>query len=66
MAAFSTRLASGKDGKTCLEGVLLQSNRQARQRLVSGSGFRDDGEAGGRAIVVAGSDLDAGDVGRLV
>lgn len=52
--------------RTCLEGELLQSDRQARKRFVSGAGFRDNGEAGGRAIVVSRSDLDAGDVGRLV
>jgi hypothetical protein len=52
--------------KTCLEGELLQSDSQAGERLESGAGFGDDGEAGGRAIVVSGSDLDAGDGGRLV
>ena len=51
---------------TCLEGELLQPDGQAREGLVSGAGFRDDGEAGGRAPVVPGGDLDAGDVGRLV
>lgn len=52
--------------KTCLEGKLLQSDRQARERFVAGAGLGDDGEAGGRAIVIARGNLDASDGGRLV
>jgi hypothetical protein len=52
--------------QTCLESVLLQSDRQAWERLVSGASLCDDGEAGGWPIVVSGGDLDASDGGRFV
>jgi len=51
---------------TCLEGKLLEADGEAGEGLVSGAGFRDDGEAGGRPVVVTGSNLDAGDGGGLV
>lgn len=68
--ATTTPLVSSKKtkkkGPTCLVGKLLQSNRQSGEGLVSGAGLCDDGEAGGRAIVISGSNLDAGDGSGLV
>lgn len=52
--------------ETCLERKLLQTNGQARKGLISGTGLRDDGEAGGRTGVVARGNLDAGDGGGFV
>jgi hypothetical protein len=63
---YSSSTLGLETSETCLEGVLLQSHRQARNRFVSGAGLRDDGEAGGRAIVVSRSDLDTGDGRGLV
>lgn len=54
------------DRGTCLERKLLQTDGQAGKGLVTGTGLCDDGEAGGRAGVVARGNLDAGDGGGFV
>lgn len=45
---------------TCLESKLLETSSQTGSRLVSRSSLGHDGKLGGRAVGVAGSDLDAG------
>lgn len=62
----SARIATEQPKKTCLESERLQTDCQAWERLVAGAGFGDDSEAGGRAIIISGGDLDAGDGCRLV
>lgn len=58
-------LSQTPQGGTHLEGELLEADGEAGGGLISGTGLGDDGELGSRAVGVAGSNFDAGDVGSI-